>query len=467
MSLKRLVVVISLISLLLAGCGGDEGCGPTCCTRTIGWGSIDMPQGQERDLNNMLEAAFFSGLLKSTVKSDCPAVEFHDIKLKKLNMEWVDQMLEAGGYLPAPESVEESAVLSKFDYIFETSLSANASDFDPETGDLLGQFTLHVQLVDQLHGGVIQSGSASWSEYRHIKDSWASSRDMLQAVKSLGESFIPIDKKLCDYECLPESVEVKPKKEKVGVGEETTIELKNLFDCCSRQPQPWWRVLVKVEKGEITNADDEYEGLSVFKVEGGAINVEYQAPEMCPGGDKTEKLTVYNTCEMNENTRGMPERDIAKIEFEILCDMELEFTYWQVADFEGMHDELGYTGRIPFSVNYDKDPPTLEGEGKIEITGSGGAGDCLWTHQGVIDVTLSGYMEREGSAEPRLYITEELVSQWHTIEGNIEGCMGGQLFPITLTPSELEYPLEDEFTIEWDVDILMVRGEASRILHVP
>jgi len=85
----------------------------------------------------------------------------------------------------------------------------------------------------------------------------------------------------------------------------------------------------------------------------------------------------------------------------------------------------------------------------------------------VIDVTLSGHMEREGSAERRLYITEELVSQWHTIEGNIEGCMGGQLFPITLTPTELEYPLEDEYTIEWDVDMMMVKGKASRILHVP
>lgn len=64
MSIKQLVIVISLISLLLAGCGGEESkCGPTCCVRLIGWSPIDMPEGQLRDLNNMLEAAFFSGLL--------------------------------------------------------------------------------------------------------------------------------------------------------------------------------------------------------------------------------------------------------------------------------------------------------------------------------------------------------------------------------------------------------------------
>lgn len=496
MSRKRLVLVISIISLLLmAGCnmplardgnesgGGDSGggdtgggeggggdggaectCGPTCCRRFIGWTPISMPSGQERDLNRMLEGAFFSGLLKSAVHSNCPAVEFHNAKLTRLNMEWVNKMLEAGDYLPAPESVEQADVLSEFDYIFITSLSANANDFDPETGDVLGQFTLHVQLVDQHHGGIVADGSASWS---FTKDSIAGSQDMLRAVQALGESFIPIDGILCNYEHLPESAAVDLEKEKVGVGEEITIQLTDMFDCCGRQPQRWWRVFVKVDKGEITNANEEFGEYSVFRVEGGAIDVEYQAPEACPGEDKTETIWVHNTCDMMEDSIGAPENEIAKKEFEILCDMELEFNYWQVADVEGMHDEQGYTGRVPFSVNFDTDPPTLEGEGDIAISGSGGAGDCQWSHQGVIDVTISGQMEYEGAGEPRLYITEEMVSKWHTIEGNIEGCMGGQLFPITLSPYEHDFPLEDEHSIEWDFDMLMVKGEASRTLHVP
>ncbi len=195
MSLKRLVIVINILGLLLvAGCNmplasGSE-CGPTNCIRTIGWSPIDMPEGQVRDLSRMIDAAFFSGLLKSAVHSSCPTVEFHDIKLKQLNMEWVNKMLEEYGDFPAPEQVEQAAVLSEFDYIFIGSLSANASGFDAETGDLLGLFTLHVQLVDQHHGGNVQDGSASWS---FTEDGIAGSRDMLQAVKSLGESFVPID----------------------------------------------------------------------------------------------------------------------------------------------------------------------------------------------------------------------------------------------------------------------------------
>lgn len=465
MSLKRLVFVLSIISMLLAGCGGEERqCGPTCCVRTIGWGPIDMPDGQVRDLNRILDASFFSGLLTSAVHSKCPTVEFHDMKLKRLNMEWVNKILEVYGDIPAPPPVGLSQAASEFDYIFIPSLSVSASGFDPENGDLLGQYTLHVQLVDQHHGGVVQDGSASWSV---TTDGIAASRDMIQAVKSLGESFVPIDKILCDYERLPESVEVEVDKEKVGVGEEITINLTEIFDYDQRPASGWWRVLVKVDKGEITNADAEIDGFSIFRVQGGAIDVEYQAPEMCPGEDKSETIKVHNTCVMREGSNCPPEKKIAESKFEILCDMELEFTYWQVADFEGLHDEQGYTGRVSFSVDYGVNPPTLEGEGEIEITGSGGAGDCKWTHRGVIDVTLSGHMEREGSAEPRLIITEEMVSKWHTIEGNVEGCMGGQLFPITLTPTEHDFPLEDEHTIEWDFNMLMVKGEASRILHVP
>jgi hypothetical protein len=468
MSLKRLVIVISIIGLLLvAGCnmplesGGE--CGPTNCFRTIGWGSIDMPEGQVRDLNHILDAAFFSGLLNSAVHSSCPTVEFQDIKLKQLNMEWVNKMLEEYGDFPAPEQVEQAAVLSEFDYIFMGSLSTDASGFDVETGDILGQFTLHVQLVDQHHGGSVQDGSASWS---FTENSIESSRDMLQAVKSLGESFVPIDRILCDYERLPESAKAEPEKEKVGVGEEITIKLTDIFDSNNRLPQSWWRVFVKVDKGEIKNGD-MVDGYSVFRVESGTIDVDYQAPEACPGEDKTETIWVYNTCTMMEDTRGAPDTEIAKKKFEILCDMELEFNYWQIADVEGIHDEQGFTGRIPFTVNYKDDPPSLEGEGDIVISGNGGAGDCQWTHQGVIHVTLSGYLENEGSSEPRLYITEEMVSKWHTIEGNTEGCMGGQLFPITLSPFEHDFPVEDKYKIEWDVDIMMVKGEASRILYVP
>ncbi len=55
-----------------------------------------------------------------------------------------------------------------------------------------------------------------------------------------------------------------------------------------------------------------------------------------------------------------------------------------------------------------------------------------------------------------------------SIEGNIEGCLGGgQLFPITLPSIDLEFPLEDGHTIEWDFDMLMVTGESSVTLHVP
>jgi hypothetical protein len=385
------------------------------------------------------------------------------MKLKRLNMEWVNKILEVYGDIPAPPPAGLSEAAYEFDYIFIPTLSVSASGFDPENGDLLGQFALHVQLVDQHHGGVVQDGSASWSV---TEDGITASRDLIQAVKSLGESFVPIDKILCDYERLPESVKVEPDKEKVGVGEEITIKLTEIVDYDKRTASGWWRVLVEVDKGEITNADEEIEGYSIFRVNGGAIDVEYQAPEMCPG-DKSETIKVHNTCVMREGSRCLPEIVIAESKFEILCDMELEYKYWQVANFESVHDESGYTGRVPFSVNYDDKPPSLEGEGEIEITGSGGAGDCQWIHQGVISVTISGHMEYDGSGEPILHIIDDTVFKWHTIEGNIEGCGGGQLFPITLPSIDLEFPLEDGHKIEWDFAMLSVTGESSVTLHVP
>jgi hypothetical protein len=140
-----------------------------------------------------------------------------------------------------------------------------------------------------------------------------------EALESLAASFLPLDKLMYDYERIPEHASVDPEENQIMAGKKMTIHVRDIVDNESRTSQPWQRILVKVEKGEILNGTPQ-DGYRVFEVGDGAIDLIYRAPKECE--NQTETITIHNSCtnDFRTNINFLPEREIVSAKFDILCD---------------------------------------------------------------------------------------------------------------------------------------------------
>lgn len=267
----------------------------TCCERAAAAGrdvliQITMPAGQINDRSGFMETTFASIFTKQhRALHDCPLRTY---------------IIGAGDA----------------DYIFLGTIKVTNST-GTEDGDLMGQWTLNMQLVDPHRGSVIQEHEASWGFYSHIRSFAESLELMRNSILQLGESFMtpPLDDVLHDYEGMPESCTIEPEKDEVESGEKITITIKEINDSRGRSSQSFQRVLAKVAKGQIKNGTKNYAGDSVFEVKNGRIEIQYQAPDECQ--EATETIMLHNSCNFNERIElAAPASKIAEQEFEIVCN---------------------------------------------------------------------------------------------------------------------------------------------------
>ncbi len=264
------------------------------------------------------------------------------------------------------------------------------------------RYTLTVQLMDLLHGTVVQPGQTSWTvpdDGEALSESIEASRALDKHVRALAETFMPLDDILHEYEGMPRKAELQPEKDPIGAGKKMTIHLKNIRANTKKgQPQPWQRVLVKVAKGKLLNGTPQWDRYWNFPVgRQGAIELKYKAPDECKR-KQTETITVFNTCTIHpQSINVQPEEEIATTEFDVMCVRgEFEFQYDSVLSGpRGITVKDGYEHSVPFEVDFDEDPPSVEGEGELSYALTAKKG----TLGGGSRVTMS-----ESPRGPRVYV---------------------------------------------------------------
>jgi hypothetical protein len=469
--MRRQVVFVSVgFLVLVAACNFPGGGQATCCSRKVGYLPAQMPEGQVRDMNGLLEGGFFSSILAlGTDISDCPKeVGIYNPSIEKVSIAYLE-FLASGGKEISPVSSEE--ILNTNDYIFIPSLTMNDRlGYDEENQMQLGHFNYSMQLVDIHHGETLKQASETWFEGRNIRDVFTSRQEMIAAAKALGEEFMPLDDLIHDYERLPEELSVDLQKDYVLNNEEMTITLNGIVDDRGRTPRSWWRIVVDVEYGEILNAPERHHDSYVFRVgQGGSIDIQYRAPANCPCS-RSDTITVYNTCYLNETVPPLKEKKLASETFEIICsNFELDIEYNQTMRIPAVPfvDERQCSGTVEFSANTETEPPSLIGDAQLQLSGSGSAPECTWTHSGTVDVFVGGEMLIEGEEEPRLMVElEDTFNQSTTVY--CEGTYQFPQAPVTIPP-EHEFPYEDGYMLEWEVGApgLPVEGSATWTLHIP
>jgi hypothetical protein len=331
--MRILVCCLLLLLLVSAGSSAGQEQEDFCCLRLTLFVPIPMPSEQERDASGMISSSWYSALRESNIL-DCP-IKYEELswqgraELDKL----VEDIGEAGGAQPDPKAREAYEKLLDVEYVWKGTLVLDRVDeIQPgywEEGYLgkknyvpqeaYGDWTLHMKLVNVHFDEVAKEGQTSWT---------GSSGIGIEAVKNLARSvFSPVDDVIYDYEQIPWKCKVEPEEDEISIGDDMSITIKDIKDSQGRDPKPWQRIVVKVEKGEITNGTKlEKEGCYAFLVGDGEVEVEYEAPEDCKDSG-TEEVTIYNSCDWGQESvvplhiTGM-EKEIGEGEFEITCDWE-------------------------------------------------------------------------------------------------------------------------------------------------
>jgi hypothetical protein len=312
---------------------------------------IALPDGQEQDAGAV--STFFRGMVQGplempTLNCDCPSFNWVNAKAMKaayIQMQKIDAALRRRDHLP-PLPPTTTTPEEDLDYVFVGSITADQvtgktkRECDPESpgdcwgGNLEGTFTFHLKLLDHHNSKTVKEGSTSWSG--HI---WL---DVGNRVEELSKSlFLPLDTLIRDYERTPERARVEVPNDTAQAGDSVTIKLSELRDEEGRPTQAWQRILVKVEKGKILNAETKIKEFYVFRAgEQGAVAVQYRAPDGCKPDKET--LTVFNTCEKKKKYDPSPKNEIAKKEFNIICDQwDVKITYSE--DLGGTYNPGGKT----------------------------------------------------------------------------------------------------------------------------
>jgi len=314
-----------------------------------------MPEGQVDDLSGFIEGAVIGplmdqtlGLTKGMEKATCPKIEYYDIEAKIEREKLVDAIFAAAArqkHWPVPEPATEPPEW-EMDYVFRATLTADHVDgksereceegYEPGTqhcwgGDLKGTFTFSLKLVDHHHDdAILKEDRITWSgSILEGLGFWRLGGADGSPIRQVVNTFMPLQEIFRKYERIPETAKVTLPDDVVGAGEAVTITLSDLLDDQGQQTQPWQRILVKVEKGTILNAEkDAYveEGYSVFRAgKEGTVKVQYLAPQECK--PQKETLTLHNTCNKKEKGKGAgsqelttPEKEMTKKTFDIVCD---------------------------------------------------------------------------------------------------------------------------------------------------
>ena len=127
-----------------------------------------------------------------------------------------------------------------------------------------------------------------------------------------------------EYEKRPESVEIGMDKEVLDPGEKIKIHVYSFKDARGNDSEPFNRLVVHVEEGELLNGAETDIGPDyyAFLAERGMVSLEYRAPDDCE--NLKEKIIIYNSCDVlpEQNYflhRTMLKDQLEEKEFDINC----------------------------------------------------------------------------------------------------------------------------------------------------
>ena len=128
-----------------------------------------------------------------------------------------------------------------------------------------------------------------------------------------------------EYEKRPINLEIEMDKEVLDPGEEIDIYVLGFIDERGNNSEPFNRIVVHVEEGEIINGavTDIGSDYYAFLAEQGLIKLHYQAPENCE--KLKDKITVYNSCDVLPEQRFFLNRtknkkELKEKEIDISCN---------------------------------------------------------------------------------------------------------------------------------------------------
>jgi hypothetical protein len=343
-----------------------------------------------------------------------------------------------------PVSVEPGAPRTSLEYMFQGSLTRSGGSFSED-------WNLQVDLVDVHHGEVVKSGDAAWQ----CKSSQSGYCDgvLHEQVRTLAQSFHPLDGVIHRYERMPNSATAEPDEEPIYSKDQVRIDVQDIKDLYGSAPQPWQRILAKVEEGKILNGEPRGD-YRVFDVDGGSVQIEYEAPDVCE--EQTETLTIKNTCHMDPTL--MPpdgDDDIVTKDFDILpkADGQLDFSYTTIHLATAGRLNIRHSGKVRYTVDYDQDPPKISGAGSIGIDIDGRLEPCkIQTTGARIGVKLEGIVLEVPDGESLLQF--EIEKSYNYSHAGVLDCPDGS-GPIIgrgggFVKSQLEFPIEDGYVLAWE-----------------
>ena len=209
----------------------------------------------------------------------------------------------------------------KTEYAFYGKFEINLNEISSITGERVkSRFTLKLY-----YNGQPQELLRTWvTEKKNFNKTVPHLRRMFDNTNAETKKDRPIEEKLLwDFEKTPVKCTIKPEMEELYPDEEIEVALSNFEDYRGRKSRGFNRIVVYAEHGTILNGEALLEtGYSAFLVGSGKIKLNYRASMDCK--DKTDTITIYNSCNIND-TDSVPlaltakKDEIATQEIKVTC----------------------------------------------------------------------------------------------------------------------------------------------------
>ena len=361
--------------------GGTGGGSKTCCSRQVLAYPVPRPEGQTDPVLFSLREAF------DRPSSTCPDY---------------DMVVQDMGYGLDYHIRGEILVKNRTGETERWYSESGQAWYGP---NIIGDFTLTMQIYDPHHSTVVKEGQVSLSGTINSEG--------ISAASALGESFGSLSVILREYEHIPIEATIEPQYDPALAGEEMIIHLKDIKGD-GGQPKEWWRIFVKAEKGKILNGTSythrtgEYRW---FRVGGGTVDIRYKACEECTEEEITETITVMNTCSMRETpgNEGPPKDVIGTKTFKILCT-KYHFDV-EIPEFNNGFASLHLEGAVPFHAERSGEQLVLKGQGSVEGPATGSAPEIEISGSIVDDIRIEGHLvpQKQGPARLRFKANEHVT----------------------------------------------------------
>lgn len=296
-----------------------------CCEREIMFAPVEMPPAQEYNSSGFIESYFLSGLDFSEHRFDCPIqLGWIDSHGREILKKMVDAYCNNMGHPPTSEETANYNQFKDLKYVFFSELQLDRIDtINPgywEEGyqgqpnyveaDAFGDYSINIRLMNVQFNEKVWEGYTIWNGNSRGHTERRPDKTTPNAVKELSSTISPsIDKLIYDYERTPMNCNVKMDYDEVPEEKTIPITLTNLTDEKGRHSRPWQRIVVSLEKGEITNAVKSWEdGKKWVVLVGGKDEVvlKYKAPDV--EQKEKETITIFNSCDWGQES-GIPLRD--------------------------------------------------------------------------------------------------------------------------------------------------------------